>query len=81
MAYEIFDFEMTDKSTMIVPDGARLVKIDTGNPMDAAYCLVPGETTEEELEEGLRMAFRRKFGHGSWSPRFHGYEDVSYLLD
>lgn len=76
MFYDIFDFDMTDKETLAVPEGARLVKIDTGNDMDADYCLVPAE--DDEMEQKLLLAFRRRHGNGV---SYRGYEDVTFLLD
>lgn len=81
MSYRVFDFDMVDRDTLVVPEGSRLVRILTGNDMDADYCFVPADIDEEELEDGLRLAFRGKHGNSSFGPHYRGYEDVSYLLD
>ena len=78
MSYQVFDFEMVDGDSFVVPEGHRLVKLLTGNDMDAAYCLVPCEIDEDELEDELRLTFRRRFGNGI---AYLGYEDVSYVLE
>lgn len=81
MSYEVFDFDMVDKGSLVVPDGSRLVRILTGNDMDADYCFAPAGADEDELESELRLAFRRKHGNSPFGPFYQGYEDVSYLLE
>lgn len=81
MSYNVFDFEMVDRDTLVVPEGHRLVRIVTGNSMDADYCFVPIDIDDDELDEELRMTFRKRHGNSSFGPFYQGYEDVSYLLD
>jgi len=81
MTYHVFDFDMVDKETLVVPDGHRLVRILTGNSMNADYCFVPEGIDRDELEDELRLTFRKRHGSSSYGPFYQGYEDVSYLLD
>ena len=81
MSYEVFDFDMADKDSLAVPENSRLVRILTGNDMDADYCFVPAEADEDELESELRLTFRKRHGNSSFGPRYRGYEDVSHLLE
>jgi len=80
MSYEVFDFDMADKDELVVPENHRLVRILTGNDMDADYCFVPAGIDEDELESELRLTFRKRHGNSSFGPHYLGYDDVSHLL-
>lgn len=80
MRLELFDFEMVDEDTLVVPDGGRLVRVLTSNSMDSAYCIVPGDLDGDELDDALRLAFRRRYGNSQHGPRFMGYEDATCML-
>lgn len=57
MTNAIFDYEMTDRDT-ILQDGERLYQIITSNGMDALYII----STPEAVDDDARAGMRRKFG-------------------
>ena len=59
MSARIFDYDMTDRDTIILQDGERLYKIITGNSMDALYIISTPEAAEAE-ERTLEVAARHE---------------------
>ena len=57
MTNAIFDYEMTDRDT-ILQNGERLYQIITSNGMDALYII----STPEAVDDDARAAMRAKFG-------------------
>lgn len=61
--YELFDYDMTDKDTMILDrEDDRLFRIDTGNAMDSIYFTAPYDDDMEEVYERARTKMVLRFG-------------------
>ena len=55
-------------------DGERLLHVLTGNPCDELHVIVDGTMPEDEVEEEIRLALRRKYGRGYG---YEGYEELT----
>lgn len=62
----------------VLNDGERMLRIITGNSLDELYAVVDGSMGDDEIEEEVRFAIRRRFGrvHG-----YAGYEDASHICE
>lgn len=78
MSFDIYDMSAIDSFGYAdkIPDGWRVFRINTGNVCDECYIDMPADMDEDEREDEIRFALRRKFGRGYG---FRGIEDVTEL--
>ena len=70
----IFTDNWNDTPTL--NEGERMLRIVTENPSDNLYVIVDDSMDEDDLEDEIRFALRRKYGC-----EYGGYEDVSCICE